>query len=96
MFNPKNLGEPKKLGWKVCTSGLMKEILTNVDKKGQSALRDPIIIFANLLIQVGQRATELNDPELNKLMIRLCIYSISDPNDPEYNPELVSKILDES
>lgn len=71
----------------------MQEILTNVDKKGQSALRDPIIIFTNLLIQVGQRAAELNDPEMNKLMVRLCIYSIADPNDPDYDPVLVSKIL---
>jgi hypothetical protein len=86
----------QKLGWKVSTSGLMKEILTNVDKKGQSALRDPILIWVNLIGQVGQRAAQLNDPELNKLMVRLGIYSISDPNDPEYNPELVSKILEES
>ena len=89
------MSAPQKLGWKVCTAGLMKEILTNVDKRSQSALRDPILIFTNLLIQVGQRAAELNDPEMNKLMLRLCIYSVADPNDPDYNPVLVSKILGE-
>ena len=83
------------LGWKVFTAGLMKEILTNVDKKTQSALRDPILIFTNLLIQVGKRAAEINDPEMNKLMVRLCIYSVADPNDPDYDPVLVSKILGE-
>jgi hypothetical protein len=81
------------LEWRVSTSGLMKEILTNVDKKGQSALRDPILIWVNLLAQVAKRAIELNDLELNKLMIRLGLYSMSDSLDPEYNPELVRKIL---
>lgn len=39
-------------------------------------------IFRNLLAQVAERATELNDPVLNTLMIRLNLYEI--PNKERY------------
>lgn len=39
-------------------------------------------IFKNLLAQVAERATELNDPVLNALMIRLNLYEI--PNKERY------------
>jgi len=37
-------------------------------------LKVPLNIFQNLLGQVAQRAIEINDKELNKLMIRLALY----------------------
>lgn len=39
-------------------------------------------IFKSLLAQVAERATELNDPVLNTLMIRLNLYEI--PNNERY------------
>lgn len=39
-------------------------------------------IFQRLLAQVAERATELNDPVLNTLMIRLNLYEI--PNNERY------------
>lgn len=39
-------------------------------------------IFMSLLAQVAERATELNDPVLNTLMIRLNLYEI--PNSERY------------
>lgn len=39
-------------------------------------------IFRNLLAQVAEKATELNDPILNTLMIRLNLYEI--PNEERY------------
>lgn len=39
-------------------------------------------IFKGLLAQVAERATELNDPVLNTLMIRLNLYEI--PNKERY------------
>ena len=39
-------------------------------------------VFKNLLAQVAERATELNDPVLNTLMIRLNLYEI--PNNERY------------
>lgn len=81
----------EKLEWKVHTTELFKEILNN--HPGCSQLIIPFRILGNLLAQVAQRATELNDPQLNKLMIRLTLYSIADPKDPDYDPELVTQIL---
>ena len=60
---------------------------------GTDILRIPIGIFVKLLYEVGQRASELNDPELNKLMIRLTIYEIADPENKNYDKELCDKIL---
>lgn len=82
-----------KLGWKVHTTDLFKEISSNIKHNPQ--VRIPLQILQNLLGQVAQRAIELNDPQLNKLMIRLTLYSIADPNSPDYDYEAVSKILKE-
>lgn len=81
----------EKLEWKVHTTELFKEILSN--HPGCSQLRIPFKILSNLLAQVAQRATELHDPQLDKLMIRLTLYSIADPKSPDFDSEAVSRIL---
>jgi len=81
------------LGWKVHVHDLFKEIADN--SLCGITIAAPLQITLELFKRVAQRATEINDPEMNKLMIRLSLYSISDPHDPEYNPELVSKLLEE-
>jgi hypothetical protein len=80
----------EKLEWKVNTPGLLNEILLNPQCR---ILKRPLQVFANLLGQVGQRAAELNDPQLNALMCRLAIYAIADPNNPDYDAEKLSEIL---
>lgn len=82
----------KKLKWKVHTPNLLGEILNN---DGTAILHKPLIIFGHILSEVGERAIELNDPELNKLMIRLAIYSMGDPSSKDYDEEAVRKILGE-
>jgi len=82
----------ESLMWRVSTVGLFREILLNPQC---SQLQIPLEILLNLLKAVAKRATELHDPELDRLMIRLALYSIANPEDPEYNPELVSKLLKE-
>ena len=52
-------------------------------------------IFKNLLAQVAERATELNDPVLNTLMIRLNLYEI--PNKDRYKViEQLKEMYDKS
>lgn len=52
-------------------------------------------IFRNLLAQVAERATELNDPILNTLMIRLNLYEI--PNKERYKIiKQLKEVYDES
>jgi len=83
----------EKLPWKVHTTELFKEISSNV--RHNSQVRIPLQILQNLLAQVAQRATELHDPILDRLMIRLTLYSVANPSDADYNAEIVSKILNE-
>lgn len=66
----------ERLGWKVHTPQLLEEILTN---KGTEILRTPLGIFGSLLHEVATRASELNDPTLNLLMLRLTLYDAADP-----------------
>ena len=87
------MNEKILLGWKVHTTDLFEEISANFSHDPQ--IRIPLQILSNLLAQVAQRAIELNDSKLNKLMIRLTLYSIANPHSPDYNPEVVSKILNE-
>lgn len=75
--------------WKVHTPRLLEEVLKN---KGASVLRAPVNIFGNLLAAVGERAIELNDPQLNALMCRLTIYTIADPESPDYAPDILEEI----
>jgi hypothetical protein len=80
------------LQWRVNTPGLLKEI-AQYSKEG-FALRIPLQIFGDILFEVGQRAAELNDDQLNALMCRLAIYEISDPYNPNQDKELTAKIIE--
>jgi len=77
--------------WKVQTAALLKEAVENTPDGW--ALKIPFEIMMNILAQVAKRAIELDDEELNKLMLRLGLYSISNPEDPEWNPTLVEEYL---
>ena len=76
----------KTLHWRVHTENLLEEILINPH---MSRLRIPLNIFRDLLVQVGERSAEINDPQLNALMLRLTIYSAAVPTSIDYNPNLL-------
>ena len=82
---------PEILLWKVQTAALLKEAVENTPDGW--ALKIPFEIMMSILAQVAKRAIELDDEELNKLMLRLCLYSIANPEDPEWNPKLVEEYL---
>lgn len=82
----------KTLLWKVHTPGLLREVLNN---EGAQILLRPLQGFAGLLSAVATRASQLNDPELNKLMCRLSLYAIADPECPDYDPKRLREILGE-
>lgn len=63
--------------WRVHTSNLLQEILTN---HGTGVLTTPLQIFGSLLAEVAKRASELDDPALNILMLRLTLYDQGDPD----------------
>ena len=83
--------QARELSWRCHTPNLLNEILNNNPKMG--IFSTPINILGKLLAEVGERAAEINDPELNKLMVRLTIYSIADPASQDYDQIAVDKIL---
>ncbi|HEX8249019.1 MAG TPA: hypothetical protein VF599_12650 [Pyrinomonadaceae bacterium] len=80
----------KELGWKIHTANLFDEILNKNNKMG--IFNIPLNILGKLLAEVGERASELNDPILNELMCRLTIYTIADPESPDYDPKKLKEI----
>lgn len=72
------------------TANLLKEIVNAND--GMAILSKPIQIFANLLYDVAERASQINDPILNDLMCALTLYSISDRELPEYDFKAITEI----
>ena len=85
-----NMGD--KLSFDVNTPQFLKEACEN-NNGGMYAVCWNV--FSNLLAQVAERATELNDPVLNALMIRLNLYEI--PNKDRYKViEQLKEMYDKS
>jgi hypothetical protein len=84
------MGMKQKIQWRVHTPNLLKEVLAN---SSAGILEKPLNILGKLLAMVGERAAELNDPELNALMLRLTIYSAADPDSPDYDQDVVDEYL---
>jgi hypothetical protein len=80
------------LSWKVNTVGLLKEIVNN-GGPGVAIMSQPLHIFGCLLAEVAQRATELNDAQLNALMCRLGLYEQSDPYSKGYDQKLTNSTI---
>ena len=79
----------KQIDWKCHTPLLLEEILKNDQCY---ILNKPLKIFGFMLGQVADRAVILNDPELNRLMCRLTLYSQADPESPDYDPEMLKSL----
>src|SRR3546814_15053253 len=87
IFDPAKRSNPE---WRVHTQRILAEVLQN---RTCEILRQPLTIMDNLMRRVASRASELNDPELNRLMIQLTLYAIADPYSRDYAPRLVEKLL---
>jgi hypothetical protein len=90
----KKILQGTSLEWRVNTGSLLSEIISGYPGKGGGIFVAPLNIFKNILVQVGERASELNDPVLNALMCRLAIYAESDPYSDGYNYQLLTDTLD--
>lgn len=81
------------VNWRVHTPNLLREVLSN---PSASILSQPINIFGNLLHEVGARAAKLNDPILNELMCRLTLYSVADPESPDFSEDVLKQVIEEA
>lgn len=89
----KSRRKSKNLVWKVHVPNLLSEIMNN---SGAAVLRIPLLTLANLLQQVASRAIELDDKELNRLMLRLTLYSVADPHSEKYDAKGVAEYLNDA
>jgi hypothetical protein len=70
-----------QIGFRVHTVNLLGDIIVNLEASKKSGiLFQPLNRFRVLLIDLAERATELNDPELNIIMMSLGLYDI-DPKE---------------
>lgn len=82
------------LKFRVNTHQLLVEITTSLPRNS-GILEKPINIFRSLLAAVADRAAEIDDRELNKLMLRLGLYEVCNPESADYNPKFVKDYLKE-
>lgn len=69
----KKIRVKQRLEWSVNTPDLLKDIIPNM-RASESISPSIITIFGSLLAEVAKRATELHDPKLDSLMLRLNLY----------------------
>jgi hypothetical protein len=82
----------KTAQWKLYTPGLLREIANG---SGQGIYKIPLNLLRVGLCEIAERAAELNDPDLNSLMLQMGMYSAGDPESPEFDGELVERMISE-
>jgi len=80
----------KQLVFTLHTSDILNEVLENTTT---APLTRPLQLLGKLLAEVAQRASELHDEKLDRLMIQLTLYSVADPKSKDYDPKIVHKYL---
>ena len=81
----------QRLEWSVNTPDLLKDIIPNM-RASESISPSIITIFGSLLAEVAKRATELHDPKLDSLMLRLNLYECDGANGDAKNKWRVKMI----
>jgi len=82
--------EKAKLQWKVHVPCLLEEIAGAGGLGG--VFRVPLNVLRILLGRVADRAAEINDPKLNRLMCRMALYNQADPDSPDYDAEAMREM----
>ena len=77
--------------FRVDTMKLLHEICDSAMPQTMGIVKIPLNVFKNLLAQVAQRATQLHDPILDRLMFDLTLYELPEPTSTEYG-ELMDKV----
>lgn len=81
----------RRLEWSVNTPDLLKDIIPNM-RASESISPSIITIFGSLLAEVAKRATELHDPKLDSLMLRLNLYECEGASGADKNKWRVKMI----
>lgn len=82
----------KDVHFRCDTPKLFKEIVECTLSQGKNGIfKIPLSVFFNLLTNVAYRASQINDPIMNKLMFDLALYELPSPTSQEYG-KLMKKI----
>lgn len=93
MLKTMNKTQKEKLEFSVHLPNIINEMVQNGRvNKDFAALLIPIMTIYDLIKRVAQRAIELDDPELNKLMCKLTLYSCCDPQSEDYDAKTREKL----
>jgi len=79
-------------GFKCHTPGLIKEITESGLRQDSGVLKIPINIFMRYLQSIATRASEINDPILNKIMCDMALYEVADPYSKDYDQKIVDEV----
>ena len=80
--------------FRVHVPNLLDELLNNGLKPSVAgSLRIPLSIFVRYLHSVATRATELNDPILNRIMVEMALYTVGDPHSEDYDMEKIQEVI---
>lgn len=72
--------EKGELTFRIDAVKLLEEIADAGLPKTMGVLKTPLNILLNYIAQIAHRATELNDPKLNVIMLSMGLYEV-DPDD---------------
>lgn len=87
MSKIKNIKTVLDIGFRVHTPNLLQDIIPNQIGHSAGILKVPLNEFQSLLALLAERATELNDPELNIICLSLTLYEV----DPKDIPDAIDK-----
>lgn len=79
-------------GFRINTVALMHEIVDCAIPDTGGILKIPINILMRYLDSIATRASQLNDPILNKLMCDMALYEVSDPYSKEFDQKVVDEV----
>lgn len=78
--------------WRINTAGFLKEVFDHNPKLG-GVLRFPINVLRNFLIQIAERASEINDTKLNAIMAQMALYDRCDPYSKDYDSDFTKALI---
>jgi hypothetical protein len=79
--------------FKIHAPQFLKELFDLNPKLG-GVLFVPANVFRLYLAQIAERASQLNDPKLNAIMVQMSLYEVADPQSPEYDAKVAADLIE--
>jgi len=77
--------------WRVNVPGMLHEIVEN--NPTTWIFRSPFNILMEILTELATRCSQLDDPKLNELMVRMALYEVANPGSKEFNLKEMERII---